>query len=161
MMTGPLDQLQPGVRQRLLEPPGGINRDQRVPRVGEQQDRRGDRREHRHQLVQLAHQGTLLSEEGPPQRAVLALGVSPDVPVDVLVRGQRAAARSRTILASLARANQGVSRHATSAQTGPAIGAASSRSQPFRQPGPMLASRISASTRSGARLAADSATPPP
>ncbi len=69
--------------------------------------------------------------------------------------------RSRTILASLARANQGVSCHANSAQTGPATGAASSRSQPFRQPGPMLASRISASTRSGARLAADSATPPP
>jgi hypothetical protein len=40
-------------------------------------------------------------------------------------------------------------------------GAASSLSQPVRHPGPTLASRTTAATRPDARLAADSATPPP
>ena len=69
--------------------------------------------------------------------------------------------RSRVMAASRARASQGVSHHAVTAHTSPATGAASSRSQPVRQSGPTLASRISASTRSGASWATDSATPPP
>jgi len=68
---------------------------------------------------------------------------------------------SRVIRASRARAIQGVRRHATSAHTGPAPRAASSLSQRFTHPGPTLASRTTASTRCGAMLAADNATPPP
>jgi hypothetical protein len=63
--------------------------------------------------------------------------------------------------ASRARAIHGVSRHADSAHSSPAPGAASSLSQAFTHPGPTLASRTTASTRCGARLAAARATPPP
>lgn len=69
--------------------------------------------------------------------------------------------RRQPIWASRARAIHGVSRHANSAHSGPTRGAASSLSQWFTHPGPTLASRTTASTRCGARLAADSATPPP
>jgi hypothetical protein len=82
------------------------------------------------------------------------------LPVDVLVRARRAAAPPAD-LGQPGTAIHGVSRHATSAHSGPTRGAASSLSQRFTHPGPTLASRTTASTRCGARLAADSATPPP
>ena len=75
--------------------------------------------------------------------------------------GRSGRPRRRAVLASLARAIHGVSRHATSAHSCPVPGAASSLSQPFTHPGPTLASRITASTRRGARAATANATPPP
>ena len=40
-------------------------------------------------FVKFAHQGTLLGQEGPPQCAVPAAGLGPDLPVDMPIRGER------------------------------------------------------------------------
>jgi YegS/Rv2252/BmrU family lipid kinase len=69
--------------------------------------------------------------------------------------------RSRHTAPSTARASGVVSRHATTAENSPLTGPARSRSDQVRQPGPTLASRMRASTRSGASWAVASATPPP
>ena len=44
------------------------------------------------EFVEFAEQGALLGQEGAPQRVVSAARVAPDLPVDMLVRAQRAAA---------------------------------------------------------------------
>ena len=56
--------------------------------------------------------------------------------------------------ASLTRAIHGVQRHMIRALSGPMTGAASSQSRMLTEPGPTPASRTTAFTRSGARLAA-------
>jgi hypothetical protein len=88
------------------------------------------------------------------------IGVAANLPVDVLVRLQRAA-RRLSIRASRARAIHGVSCHAASVDSGPAPGSVSSLSQRFTQPGAALASRTTASTQRGARLAAEPARADP
>jgi hypothetical protein len=75
--------------------------------------------------------------------------------------GRRLRPARRRAIPSRARAIHGVSFHATRAHSGPVPEAASTLSHTFAHPGPTLASRTTASTRSGARLAADMATPPP
>jgi hypothetical protein len=91
-MTGALDELQAGIGQVTGEPAGGLDGNQGVPGVGEQQDRRLDRGDSVPELAELAEQGALLGQEGAPQRAVPVARVAPDLPVDMLVRAQRAAA---------------------------------------------------------------------
>ena len=95
----------------------------------------------------LAEQRALLRELGELEHAISSV----QAPVLVLADPKD----------TLVRAIHGVSRHATSAHSCPAPRAASSLSQPFTHPGPTLASRTTACTRCGARLAADNATPPP
>ena len=91
-MTRARDELQASIRQRAYEAAGGIDGNHGVLRVGEDENRRLDRRDSALQFAKLAQQGALLGEEGAPQRALSAARVAPDLPVDVLVRTQRAAA---------------------------------------------------------------------
>src|ERR1700733_13642055 len=91
-MTRALDELQASVRECLREPAGGADGNLGVVRVGKQEHRRLDRRDGGLQLSQLAQQGALLGQERAPERAVLPACAAPDLPVDVLVRADRAAA---------------------------------------------------------------------
>src|SRR6266849_3389442 len=92
VMTRARDELQASIRQGAYEAAGGIDGNHGVLRVGEDENRRLDRRDSALQLAKLAQQGALLGQECAPQRAVSAAGVAPDLPVDVLVRTHRAAA---------------------------------------------------------------------
>ena len=85
-MIRAVDELQAGIGQGAREPAGGIDGYQGVPGVGEQQDRRLDRRQGVLEFAELAEQGALLGQAGAPQRAVSAARVAPDLPVGVLVR---------------------------------------------------------------------------
>jgi hypothetical protein len=85
-MTGALDELQAGIGQGAGEPAGGVDGNQGVPGVGEQEDRRLERGDGALELAELAQQGALLGQEGAPQRAVSATRMAPDLPVDMLVR---------------------------------------------------------------------------
>jgi hypothetical protein len=109
VMTCAFDQLQTSVWQGASEPAGGLDGNEGVLRVGEQEHWRPDRPDGALQLAELARQGALLGEECAPQPPASAARLGPDLPVDVLVR----------------------------------------------------AIRTTASTRCGARLAADNGTPPP
>jgi len=80
VMTRALDELQASVRQGPGEPAPGIEGNQGVLRVGEQEYRRLDRRDGGLQLIQFAQQDALLCQEGTPQWAVLAARMSPDGP---------------------------------------------------------------------------------
>src|SRR4029077_1319119 len=91
VVTCALDELQAGVRQCPGEPAGGVERNQGVAGVGEDEDRRLDQSKGVLQLAQFAQEGALLGQECAPQRAVLAARMAPDLPVDVLARAQRAA----------------------------------------------------------------------
>src|SRR6202050_5786870 len=91
-MTRALDELQACVREGLREPAGGADGNLGVFRVGMQEHRRLDRRDGGLQLPQLAQQGALLGQERAPERAVLPARAAPDLPVDVLVRADQAAA---------------------------------------------------------------------
>src|ERR1022692_2069818 len=93
-MAWSLHQLQTGIREGQRQSAGGADGNHGVLWVSEQEHRRPDRRDGEHQLVQLAQQGSLLCQEGAPQRAVLAARMSPDVPVDMLARAKRATAPS-------------------------------------------------------------------
>ena len=90
-MTRALDKLEVSIRQGPSQPAGGFEGNHGVLGVGEHQNRRPDRRDGALQLVELAQQGALLGQECAPQRAVSVARMAPDLPVDVLVRTQRAA----------------------------------------------------------------------
>jgi hypothetical protein len=92
MMTCAWHELQASVRQSAGEPAAGSDRNQGVPRVGEQEHRPLDRRDGALQLAQFAQKGALLGQECAPERGVVAARLAPDLPVDVLVRARRAAA---------------------------------------------------------------------
>jgi hypothetical protein len=92
VMTRAFDELQASIGQGAGEPTGGIDGNQGVPGIGEQENRRLDRRDGLLQLTQLAEQGALLGQECAPQPSAFAACAAPDLPVDVLVRAQRAAA---------------------------------------------------------------------
>jgi len=89
MMSGAFDQLQAGTGQGLCQVAGRAEGNQLVGWVSEQQYGRPDQGDDGHHLVQFAHQGTLLGQEGPPQPAAVAVRLSPDLPVDMLAGGQR------------------------------------------------------------------------
>ena len=91
VMTCALDELEASVRQGPSQPTGGFEGNHGVLGVGEHQNRRPDRRDGVLQLIQLAEQGALLGQEGAPQRVASAARMAPDLPVDMLVRPQRAA----------------------------------------------------------------------
>ncbi len=122
VMARAFDELEASVRQGPHQAACGIDGNQGVPRVCEHEHRRFDRGQGTLQLVQLAQQGTLFCEERAPERAAYAVFLTPDLPVDVLVRGAaggRSCCRSK---ASRPRAIHGVSFHATSAHSGPVTG---------------------------------------
>jgi hypothetical protein len=91
-MTCAWHELQASVRQSAGEPAAGIDGNQGVLRVGEQEHRPLDGRDGALQFAQFAYQGALLGQERAPERGVLAARFAPDLPVDVLVRARRAAA---------------------------------------------------------------------
>ena len=91
-MTRALDELQASIRQGACQPAGGFKGNHGVLGVGEHENRRPDRRKTVLQLVKLAQQGALLGQECAPQGAASVGRLAPDLPVDVLVRAQRAAA---------------------------------------------------------------------
>ena len=161
VMAGAVDQLEASVRQRLRQTASGLDGDQGVPRVGEDEHWHLDRGEGTFQLVELAQQGALLREERAPERAARVIVCGPRPASSRARPGAGCGRPDRRATASRARAIHGVSFHATKAHSGPVPGAASTLSHTFAHPGPTLASRTTASTRSGARLAADIATPPP
>jgi len=66
MMTSSPDQLQAGVRERLRQPARGLDGNDGVVGVGEQQHRRPDRRDSMLQLGQFPQQGALLGQESAP-----------------------------------------------------------------------------------------------
>ena len=90
-MTHALDKLEVSIRQGPSQAAGGFEGNHGVLGVGEHQNRRPDRRDGALQLVELAQQGALLGQECAPQRLVSVARMAPDLPVDVLVRMQRAA----------------------------------------------------------------------
>ncbi len=90
-MTCALDELEASIRQGPSQSAGGFEGNHGVLGVGEYQNRRPDRCDGAFQLVELAQQGALLGQESAPQRAVSVARMAPDLPVDVLVRLQRAA----------------------------------------------------------------------
>jgi hypothetical protein len=92
VMTCAWHELQASVRQSAGEPAAGIDGNQGVLRVGEQEHRRLDGRDGLLQLTQFAQKGALLGQERAPERGVLAARLAPDLPVDMLVRARRAAA---------------------------------------------------------------------
>jgi hypothetical protein len=87
-MSGAFDQLEPGTGQGRGQLAGGAEGNQSVGRVGEQEHGCLDQRAGGRQLAQFAHQGALLGQEGPPQPTTVAARVSPDLPVDMLARGE-------------------------------------------------------------------------
>ena len=91
-MPRAFDELQASGWQRAREPACGVDGNDGVLRVGEQEHGRADNRDRGLQLAQFAQQGALLGQEGAPQLAVLAVRMSPDLQVDVLARAKRAAA---------------------------------------------------------------------
>ena len=91
VMTCAWHELQASVRQGAGEPAAGIDGNQGVMRVGEQEHRRLDGRDDVLQLAQFAQQGALLGQERAPERGVLAARLAPDLPVDVLIWARRAA----------------------------------------------------------------------
>jgi hypothetical protein len=68
---------------------GGVDRDECIVGVGEQQRRLHDAGQGIGEVAELVHQCALLGEEAAPQRPVIAVRVAPDVPVDVLACGDR------------------------------------------------------------------------
>jgi hypothetical protein len=160
VVTSAFGKLQPGVRQGASEPAGGIDWNQGVRRVGEQEHWRPDRPDGALQLAELAQQSALLGQECPPQRPGSAARLGPDLPVDVLVGAQRAAAPPAGMSEPGPRDPwRQPPRHQRAQRPGARCG-----QQPVpdvTHPGPTLPSRTTACTRCGARLAAGNATPPP
>ena len=91
VMTGALDKLKASIRQGPSQAAGGLEGNHGVLGVGEDQDRRLDRRDGALQLVELAQHGALLGQECAPEGVASVACMPPDLPVDVLVRPQRAA----------------------------------------------------------------------
>src|SRR5690242_4226683 len=90
-MTRSLDKLEVSIWQGPGQAAGGFEGNHGVLGVGEHQNRRPDRRDGALQLVELAQHGALLGQERAPERVASAAWMAPDLPVDVLVRPQRAA----------------------------------------------------------------------
>ena len=90
-MTRALHELEVSIRQGAGQQAGGFEGNHGVFGVGEHEHRRPDRRDGALQLVELAQQRALLGQEGAPERPVSVARIAPDLPVDVLVRPQRAA----------------------------------------------------------------------
>jgi hypothetical protein len=91
VMTRALDKLQASIRQSAGQQARGFEGNHGVFGVSEHEHRCPDRRDGVLQLAEFAQQGALLDQEGVPQRAVSVARMAPDLPVDVLVRTQRAA----------------------------------------------------------------------
>ena len=89
-MARVLDKLEVSIRQGPSQPAGGFEGNHGVLRVGEHQNRRPDRRDGALQFVELAQHGALLGQECAPEGVASVAGMAPDLPVDVLVRPQRA-----------------------------------------------------------------------
>jgi hypothetical protein len=66
VMTSALDELQASIRQGACQPAGGFEGNHGVPGVGEQENRRPDRLKSVLKLAELAQQGALFGQEGPP-----------------------------------------------------------------------------------------------
>ena len=90
-MTRALDKLEVSIRQGPSQAAGGFEGNHGVLGVGEHQNRRPDRRDGALQLVELAQQGALLGQECAPEWVAPVACMAPELPVDVLVRPQRAA----------------------------------------------------------------------
>jgi len=90
VMTGALDKLEVSIRQGPSQAADGLEGNHGVLGVGEHQNRRLDRRDGALQLVELAQHGALLGQECAPEGVASVAGIAPDLPVDVLVRPQRA-----------------------------------------------------------------------
>jgi hypothetical protein len=118
LMTCAWHELQASVWQSAGEPAAGIDGNQGVLRVGEQEHRRLDGRDGVLQLAQFAQQGALLGQERAPERGVL-VAAWPQTCQLTCSSGRGGRPRRQAIWASRARAIHGVSRHATSAHSGP------------------------------------------
>src|SRR6266536_1723124 len=160
VMTRALDKLEVSIRQGPSQAAGGFEGNHGVLGVGEHQNRprtdamarssSSSSRSRARCSVRNVRQSGWRPWPAWPQTCQLTFSA-----------GRSVRSRRRAILASRPRAIHGVSRNVTCAHSRPAPGAASSLSQPVTYPGPTLASRTTAATRPGSRLAADSATPPP
>ena len=87
VMADLAEKLHAGIGQGRGQLVRRADRDERVVRVGDQQRRLRDARQGRGEAAQLVDQRPLLGQETAPHRPVVVVGVTPDVPVHMLVGG--------------------------------------------------------------------------